>query len=276
MLMRIPIRRTAMTTATAVAFSTAALLGLQPGAHAATAAPATSEPTSGPKNAANVFLWGPALWRQEFESFSGPLSDKWHSSRPNALVQENGMLAIQPPQNGGTVTATWFGSPRRYGRWETRMRVKQFSTGHTPYRASFELVPVGGDGHCGARTITVASYVVGTQLAHFHIHTLPNNDFAATEVMSPSADTFHTYAIEITRKHISWFADTHVLMTERRSAALSGVEYRPRFIIQAVPGATMNDSWMQLDWVRGYDLHRPDAKSIAAPRAKRGTYAQAC
>ena len=33
---------------------------------------------------------------------------------------------------------------------------------------------------------------------------------------------------------------------------------------------------MQMDWLRYFDLHRPNQKSVAAPAAHRSRYADAC
>ena len=49
-----------------------------------------------------------------------------------------------------------------------------------------------------------------------------------------------------------------------------------RFRLAAVKGAEMNPGRMQMDWLRYYTLDRPNAKSIDAPQARRGTYAGAC
>ena len=87
---------------------------------------------------------------------------------------------------------------------------------------------------------------------------------------------FHTYAIEVTRTHISWFVDTKVIRTERRSEARTGAAYNIRFRLQATPGASMRQGRMQMDWVRYYDLERKNAKSISAPHLRHTSYARAC
>ena len=61
-----------------------------------------------------------------------------------------------------------------------------------------------------------------------------------------------------------------------RDAATTGVRFKPRFRIVGDKDATMNHSMMQMDWVRYYDLHRPNARSIKAPAMHARTYAKAC
>ena len=66
------------------------------------------------------------------------------------------------------------------------------------------------------------------------------------------------------------------MRTERRPAALSGVPLTVRFAMQAVPGQTMNQSRMQMDWMRYWPARSPSKKSVAAPRTTQTTYAGAC
>ena len=40
--------------------------------------------------------------------------------------------------------------------------------------------------------------------------------------MNLGNDRWHTFAVEVTKSHISWFVDAHVINTERRAEALSG------------------------------------------------------
>ena len=55
--------------------------------------------------------------------------------------------------------------------------------------------------------------------------------------MALGNNQFHTYAIEVTRSHISWFVDTKVIRTEKRSQARTGAAYNMRFRLQATRGA---------------------------------------
>ena len=91
-----------------------------------------------------------------------------------------------------------------------------------------------------------------------------------------SDDTFHTYAVEVTPDHVSWFVDTVVLHTERRPEALSGTRLQPRFRLQATKGERMDHGRLQVDWVRYHDLDRPNQQSIEAPEMTLSTYDGAC
>jgi hypothetical protein len=140
-----------------------------------------------------------------------------------------------------------------------------------------ELIPAGDrDQHCGARNIALESYKLGKNRAHHYIRTLPNNSFNAHNGMNLGTDRWHTFAVEVTENRISWFVDAHVLVSERRKAALSGVPLTVRFSMVAAPGKKMNVSRMQMDWLRYFTLRKPNSKSVQAPQATRKTYADAC
>jgi hypothetical protein len=228
---------------------------------------------AGPTNAGKVFRWGNAQWADDFV---GPVKGMWRENRPRQIRNQHGMLTINGTASGGDVTATVTGHARQYGRWETRVRAEQFSTGHTPYRVVAELVPTSGGYHCGARSIVLGSYKLGSHRAGMAVRTLPNHQFTAGKRLDLRPGPFHTYAVEVTKSHISWFVDTHVLRTERRPEALSGATYTFRFRLAAPRGARMNPGRMQMDWVRYYTMARENARSISAPQMTRGTYAGAC
>jgi hypothetical protein len=227
---------------------------------------------SRPTNAGKVFRWGNAQWSDDF---IGPVKRMWSLNRPGQINNQHGMLTINGTAGGGDVVATLTGHARQYGRWETRVRAEQYSRGGTPYRVVAELVPTG-DSHCGARNVVLENYKLGTSRARMAVRNLPNRQFTAGKKLDLRPGPFHTYAVEVTKTHVSWFVDTRVIMTERRDAALSGATFAFRFRLADKPGARMNPGRMQMDWVRYYTLARQNARSIAAPQATEGTYAKAC
>src|SRR6476619_7609562 len=213
----------------------------------------------GPTNAGKVFRWGNAQWADDFV---GPVKGMWRENKPRQIRNQHGMLTINGTAAGRDMTATVTGHPRQYGRWETRVVA--------------ELIPTSGGHHCGARSIVLGSYKLGSHRAGMAVRTLPDNQFSAGKRLDLRPGPFHTYAVEVTKSHISWFVDTHVLRTERRPAALSGATFTVRFRLAAPRGARMNPGRMQMDWVRYYTLERRNARSISAPQMTRGSYAGAC
>ncbi|QWZ09468.1 hypothetical protein KRR39_06810 [Nocardioides panacis] len=173
---------------------------------------------SRPTNAGKVFRWGNAQWADDF---IGPVKGMWAQNRPGQVNNQHGMLTINGSAGGGDVVAMVAGHARQYGRWETRVRAEQYTRSHTPYHVVAELVPVG-DHRCGARSIVLSDYALGSDRARMAIRNLPNAEFTASKRLNLRPGPFHTYAVEVTPSHVSWFVDTRVVMTERRGEALSG------------------------------------------------------
>jgi hypothetical protein len=229
-----------------------------------------------PTNAAAVFKWGAIAWRQEFET--GTLGSNWHTNGHGSIGQQNGMLTIKAGSAPNTVVV-WpddSGPAQKTGRWEARIRAFEKSSTGTPYRFTWELVPTSGDDSCGTNRIVLASYVPGDASAEGFVNTKPDYSFTYSRQRDLRSRAWHTFAVEITPDHISWFVDTKVMRTETRPQARSGVTYRPQLVMEAEPNAAMRPSWFQADWVRYYTLKRPDALSIAAPQMDQTTSTPTC
>ena len=129
----------------------------------------------------------------------------------------------------------------------------------------------------GARNVALNSYKLGGNRAHHYIRSLPNNQATAHKGVNLGNDRWHTFAVEVRKKRISWFVDAHVISTENRPEALSDVPYTVRFTMLA-PNADkrMNRSRMQMDWLRYFTLRKPNSKSVKAPLPRSGSYADAC
>jgi hypothetical protein len=229
-----------------------------------------------PTNAAKVFRWGLEAWEEEAEG--AVLDQPWRSNHPGLVTSRVGMLTIEAKPNTPVVRVRPTTMKAAYGRWEARVRAVELETSNETFEFTWELVPARkGEYHCGGRSIVMASYRPGTDnIARGAVRGLDGTEFAFSRGVDLRSRAWHTYAVEVTKDHISWFVDTKVVHTERRAAALTGVTFKPRFRIQGDPDATMNHSRMQMDWVRYYDLHRPNAESIDAPAMEQRTYAEAC
>ncbi len=230
-----------------------------------------------PTNAGKVFRWGLAAWEDEFRPEVEFDNRRWQSNVEGRVGQQIGMLTLKAGTEPMTVQTTATDHFARYGRWEARVRTRVFDRGNAPYRVFFELVPVG-EYRCGAKNLVIGSYQPGRPMVEGYIRTRPNNEFHYQVDPEATTEEFHTFAIEVAPDHITWFVDKKVIMTERRPEALSGVRYRVRFRMEGTsdPRETMNESWLQMDWVRYYTLERPNALPIIAPPAERTTYAGGC
>ncbi len=229
----------------------------------------------GPTNAAAIYKWGNAAWKDEFHS-STPLPG-WKINKSRRVRNKNGMLNLESARNGrgGTIVARATDQAAKYGRWEARVRARRYTFSGTSYQAIWELVPVNKY-RCGAKSIVLSQYAPDDARATGAVRTGPANEFSYGIDLDLGKDVFHTYAVEVTKDHISWFVNTQVIHTERRSEALSGVKFQPRFRLQATKGATMDHTRMQMDWVRYHTLDRPNQRSIEAPQMEQGTYAGSC
>ena len=230
-----------------------------------------------PTNAGKVFRWGLEYWEEEAEK--AHLDHTWKSNHPGLVNNQYGMLTITAKPTTRVVRTHPVGLEKATGRWEARVRAVELTSGHRTFSFNWELVPVGAKAkhHCGAQDIVMASYRPGdSKVVRGAVRSLDHNAFTFSRKMDLRSRAWHTYAVEVSKTHVSWFVDTKVVRTEKRDAALSGVTFKPRFRIVGAPYKKMNLSRMQMDWVRYYDLHRPNAKSIAAPQMTKGTYPKAC
>ena len=259
---------TVLTGAAGLVVTLLAVLGPQPAqAHHAGSSP-------GPVNAQSTFKWGRPQWQDDFE---GARTKKfWHVTGRGHVQNQHGMLTLNTARRGDT-RATLERAGHRTGRWEIRLRSRRFGSAASNYQVMTQLVPAGSRAqHCGARNVSLEQYRLGHRRASFFIRTRPARQFSDHQRLNLDNNRWHTYAVEVTPRRISWFVDAHVITSERRPAALSHVPFTVRFTMAATPGARMNQSRMQMDWLRYFDLSRPDRKSVAAPRAQEGRYAGAC
>jgi hypothetical protein len=228
----------------------------------------------GPVNAQTTYGWGKPVWQDDFV---GPRKKIWAVRAGNGNVRnQHGMLTLNTGRSR-TTAATLRMKGHETGRWEIRLRQRAYESGHAPYRVRTELIPAGKrDQNCGARNIALESFKLGGNRAHLYIRNLPDRSFNAHTGVNLGKDVWHTFAVEVRKKRISWFVDGHVLRTERRSAALSGVPLTVRFSMVAQKGQRMNQGRMQMDWLRYFTLRKPNKKSIDAPRTRKAVYKRAC
>src|SRR3954447_13586162 len=275
--------RTAKLPRRALVAGTAALLGLSLSAGAAhagradTPAGVVARQAPGPIHAGNMFGWYGHGGLVYDETFVGPLNHKrWHVEGPGAVRTQHGMLTLNTATKG-TVSARMTIPGRAYGRWETRLRQRQYGHRFTPYRVLTELVPAtkAGEG-CGEQNVALNRFKMGGHEVNFYIRSRPDHLYQASLKRGLGQDQWHTYAVEATRKHISWFVDSHVIRTETRPDALTGRKFQVRFTMQAVKGRRMNKARMQMDWLRYWNLNSKSKRSVKAPEPKQTTYTLAC
>ena len=135
--------------------------------------------TTYPTNAAKIFRWGDA---QFFDNFISPVKPMWSVNQPRLVRDQHGMLTINATATSGTVSARLTGHNRQYGRWEARVRAEQYTS--TARRTTWcGSVPTSGY-HCGARSIVLADYALGTSEAHMYLRNTPSTAYTASKALT--------------------------------------------------------------------------------------------
>jgi Glycosyl hydrolases family 16 len=248
-------------------------------------------PQPGPVNAANTYGWRPVKWHynwfdpceattdpcepphyrfypwKRFASGSGTAYIRW-----GMMVLDSSVEQFYFPSHG-SVTAILDRRGARYGRWEMRLRAPVWYDEGRDYRVLAELVPADpAKRRCGARNIALASFVAGGSRVNVFARNAGQQWTYTKRPMTLGRWNWHTYAVEVTRRRISWFIDAHVVATVRNSRASSDVRLTPRLRLRGVPGAAMDRARIGLDWVRHWTLERPNEKSVRAPAPTVKTY----
>ena len=255
-----------------------------------TAARAGAAPSAG-----STHKWGSSLWDFAWE-FGESLSTRpyrgtdrtgaWRdaSNGSGRVAKHNGGLALDSQRYGsgpgdhGTTAATLAGQPMRYGRWETKLRMKSAENNAQDYRVRAELVPDNpADYRCGAQNITIAEVtahgsrvVVGARaVAGSRQWTYAKG---LTTIRSGGAVAF---AVEVARSHISWFVNGRVIATVRDAAAVSDVPMTMRLSLVGNGQEEMNRTMAISDWQRGWTLDR-GKQDIRGHALTRGTHSIVC
>jgi hypothetical protein len=249
---------------------------------------------SGSTTASQAYGWAPAKWDFAWE-FGESLTSRpyrgadrrgWWRDASNGsgrAAKHNGGLMLdsqrqfEGPGDHGTTSATLRGNPRRYGRWEAKLRLKSPENNARDYRVRVELVPDRPrDYHCGAQNITVAevaahgsSVRVGAKARKGARQWTYRRPLGT--LIGPSA----AFAVEVTKGHISWFVNGRVIATVRSRAAVSDVPMTLRLSLVGDGQREMNRTQAISDWQRGFSLER--GRTVATGHAlRRGTHAGGC
>lgn len=228
----------------------------------------------GPVNAGNTFDWGRATESHEWE-YGEPLG-AWreYGTGSGRVAPAYAMLTVEsgPGYYGaddlGTTRATLSGRGRAYGRWEIRMRAPHWQDG-PDYRVKAELVPAGtAPGACSPHTVTFADFTGYGSSVDLGVSN-GSRAWAHTERgVVTNRDNWHTYAVEVTPRRITWFVDAKVTATLPGRAAVSGKALVPRISLVAPDDTTqMRHTRIGMDWLRSWGLERPGSAAAGQRRA---------
>jgi hypothetical protein len=236
----------------------------------APAAASRSDP--GPINAGNTYKWGPIAEDYDFEG--SHLYGDWTVDGSGGIDKGGyGMLSLKPAPDGA-LSATLDSAGHAYGRWEVRVRARFFGTG-TPYRLLTELVPAAPNPYaCGSENIVFGD-TTGTDPTIGMSVRDGGTEWDGSQPIDIRPGHFHTYGVEVTPDHVSWFIDSHVVATEDGDLT-PGVPLTMRFAMEPTAGTSMQGAWLQYDWARYWTLDSPDRLSLAAPDLVPTNYTGAC
>ncbi|MET3961125.1 hypothetical protein ABIE44_001059 [Marmoricola sp. OAE513] len=234
------------------------------------------------QHAGSTFGWYPVVSRHEFK---GGVPSSWKKKGRGGYGTNNGMLELYANKDA-RLSTTWTLS-KATGRWETRFRTDRMRSATRKgldYTIRIQLIPTKKSAqHCGAQGVTMLNYRrAKPHTAAFEIHTLPNNVFKKVigHKRNIGHDEWHTIAVEITRKRISWYVDAKVVAKEVRPAALLNVPMKMKFsLIPPKKNVHMRDAKIQIDWGRYWNLKKKgknQSKVAKAPRTKRHTAKHVC
>jgi len=239
-------------------------------------APATHAAEPGPIHAGNTFGWYPYAQHYEFERWGAPkpLTSDWqHHGRTS---ERGGQLTLSA-SHGRTTEVTLRGAGHRTGRWELRWHGYSLGTEANHYRMTSSLVPARTAARGCGPDITFEDVTLPQSRAGLAIR--PGAGTAYTASTASRGESFggrehwHTFAVEVTHRRISWFVDAHVIATETRTAAMVNVPLTVQLRLEPTTRGKGDRVRMQLDWLRYWTLRKPDSRSTKAPAPHASAYA---
>lgn len=178
-------------------------------------------------------------------------------------AKHNGGLALESSRDyagsgdRGTTAVTMQDNPMKYGRWEVRVRVKSVEGNARDYRSRVELVPARAADYCrGKRNITVGEIRAHSGKMRFGAKSVKRHrKWSGTRRVGNVNNRAVALAVEVTRKHVSFFHNSKVIGTAPR-AAVPNVPLTLRLSLVGKGQQEMNSTEAKYDWVRGFSLKR--------------------
>jgi hypothetical protein len=246
--------------------------------------------------ASQRYKWGPTQWDFAWEvgesltdrPFRGrKLKGRWidRSNGSGRAAHYNGGMALSTnisefPGTGdhGTTSVTLKGNALKYGRWEFRRRVDVFENVGRDYRVKIDLVPAKAKhDHCGSNVINVANVKFNSTKARIGVKSYrAKKSWAGTRRIPRLGDEAHSFGIEVTRNHITWFLDGKSLATVKNRKAVPGVPLTPRLSLVGQGQQEMRRTRVLYDWQRGWRLNKQAKKAATGKGLKSKKLKGAC
>jgi hypothetical protein len=223
--------------------------------------------------ASETYRWSPS--RFDFgwtygESLTSPPGRGTHpvgwwldsSTGTGRAAKHNGGLMIDSQRDNkdgvglsnGTTSVLLRDHPMTYGRWEVRLRMKSTDTSDDDFRTLVELVPdTASTDPCSDPVITVADVRAhGSGLGMGVVRN--GREWKRTEPGVGVNGVSHALAVEVGRRHVTWFLDGRPVGHVARRAAVPRVPLTLRLSMVGDGMEAMNRSQAIFDWMRGFPL----------------------
>ena len=175
----------------------------------------------------------------------------------------------------GSVWSTLQGNAYKRGRWEVRGSTTPLPGGsNRAYRVRYELVPEGTLAKCAPSGIVIAETTKAGAPLRFGVRNAAGTTWARQVRLAntPGADSF---AVQVTKKHITWFLNGKPVGTVRAKAALPKGPLTMRISMVDNNGAEMKSTKSTVDWARAFPLNA-GKKATSKKRLKKGAALNRC
>ena len=235
-----------------------------------TAAPLPADPTGSatptapapePGTAAERLGWGVPVAGDEFGYTGAPDPSKWnvynsagHAGNgvrsPAAWNVDGNVVRVTGDSQGTTGGMSADFDRRKYGRWEVRMRT---NARDPEYHPVLILWPDSENWPCDGEIDFAEGTSDVTKMHFYHHYSCSNSQTSATRTVDTTQ--WHNYAVEWTPSAIvgyldgvEWFRDTDP------SHQPPGPMHQTIQLDWFPDGTATSTSWMEVDWVRVYDV----------------------
>ncbi len=225
--------------------------------------------------AAGVRGWAPSVFDFAWvagESLTSPpyrgtrKQGRWvdYTDGAGRVNKHNGGLMLDSKRendcgNGdfGTTRATLQGNSMTYGRWEVRLRLKSDEQADRDYRTMVQLVPErASDYACGGHNITIADMKPHSSMVRFGANAMSKRWTGAKSAGGVVNNRSLVFAVEVTKKRVSWLLGGKVIGSVKSRAASSDVPMTLRLSMVGDGNHEMNHTELISDWQRAFPLAR--------------------
>ena len=178
----------------------------------------------------------------------------------------------------GTTSVTLRGNAQTYGRWEFRRRIDVFEDAGPDYKVKIDLVPEKAKhDRCGANTVNVAEVTYDATKVKIGVKSQrAKKSWQGNRRIPRLSDGPHTFGIELTRSHITWFLDGRSLATVKNKKAVPGVPLTPRLSLVGKKQEEMRRTRVLYDWQRAWQLNKQAKKAKVGKGLKSKKLKKAC